>query len=65
LLQILGEGETWQEFIRQIGGPISIAVPFGVIWAYYNKWLSQQFDFDENLPRRAGKQRLYSTFSLS
>ncbi|MBN8582105.1 MAG: hypothetical protein J0L96_15670 [Anaerolineae bacterium] len=60
LLQILGEGETWQEFIRQLGGPISVAVPFGVIWAYYNKWLSQQFDFDENLPRRAGKQRLYS-----
>lgn len=60
LLQGLGEGETWQEFIRQLGGPISIAVPFGVIWAYYNKWLSQQFGFDTNLPRRAGKQRLYS-----
>lgn len=60
LLQLLGKGETWQEFIRQLGGPISVAVPFGVIWAYYNKWLSQQFGFDENLPRRAGKQRLYS-----
>ncbi len=60
LLQVLGGGETWQEFIRQLGGPISIAIPFGVIWAYYNKWLNQQFSFDENLPRRAGKHRLYN-----
>jgi hypothetical protein len=41
-----------------------VAVPFGVIWAYYGKWLSQQFAFDENLPRRAGKHRLY-TYVLS
>ena len=35
-------------------------MPFGVIWAYYGKWLNQQFAFDEDAPRRAGKQRLYS-----
>jgi hypothetical protein len=26
---------------------------------YYGTWLNNQFSFDENLPRRAGKQRLY------
>ncbi len=60
LLQWLGEGDAWLEFIRKLGGPISIALPFGMIWAYYSKWLNQQFAFDENLPRRAGKHRLYA-----
>jgi len=64
LLQLLGESEPANEFIRELGGPISVALPFGVIWAYYGKWLNQQFAFDENLPRRAGKHRLY-TYVLS
>ena len=46
--------------MQDIGGPISIGVPFAVIWAYYGKWLNQQIAFDEDPPRRAGKQRLYS-----
>ena len=64
LLQLLGDGQPANEFIRELGGPISVAVPFGVVWAYYGKWLNQQFAFDENLPRRAGKHRLY-TYILS
>lgn len=60
LMQILGAGKDWAEFFQKIGGPISVGVPFGAIWAYYGKWLSQQFSFDENAPRRAGKQRLFS-----
>lgn len=59
LLQILGEGDILQEFVRQLGGPISIGVPLGAVWAYYGSWLNRQFAFDENLPRREGKQRLY------
>jgi hypothetical protein len=57
--QLLGDGLPFNEFIRELGGPISVAVPFGVVWGYYSKWLNQQFAFDENLPRRAGKHRLY------
>lgn len=64
LLQLFGDDLPANEFIRELGGPISVAVPFGVIWAYYGKWLNQQFAFDENLPRRAGKHRLY-TYILS
>ena len=58
-LQMLGDGKATSEFIREMGSAISVAVPFGVVWAYYSKWLNQQFAFDENLPRRAGKHRLY------
>ncbi len=53
------EKSGWQDFIRELGNPISSGLPFGLIWAYYGGWLTQQFNFDENLPRRAGKQRLY------
>jgi hypothetical protein len=59
LMQMLAGGKTFAEFMQNIGGPISIGVPFGVIWAYYGKWLNQQFTFDEDPPRRAGKKRLY------
>lgn len=59
LLQILGESNEGTKFLHEIGGPISLGLPFGVVWAYYGKWLGQQFTFDENLPRRAGKQRLF------
>jgi hypothetical protein len=59
LMRVFGDGKTFAEFIQSIGGPISIGAPFVVIWAYYGNWLSQQFAFDENSPRRAGKQRLY------
>lgn len=53
------EKSSWKDFIQEIGNPISLGLPFGLIWAYYGGWLTQQFNFDENLPRRAGKQRLY------
>jgi hypothetical protein len=59
ILQVLGYGTSLPDFIQNIGGPISIGVPFGVIWAYYGNWLHQQFSFDEDAPRRASKQRLY------
>ncbi len=59
LMYLLEGGKSFTEFVQDIGGPISIGVPFAVLWAYYGKWLNQQFAFDENAPRRAGKQRLY------
>ena len=59
LMQVFTGGKDFAEFMQTIGGPISIAVPFAVVWAYYGMWLNQQFAFDEDAPRRAGKQRLY------
>jgi len=60
LMHVFGDGRDFAEFMQNIGGPISVGVPFGVVWVYYGKWLNQQFAFDEDSPRRAGKQRLYS-----
>lgn len=60
LMRLFGDGKNFTDFMQDIGGPISIGLPLGVIWAYYGKWLNQQFSFDEDSPRRAGKQRLYS-----
>ncbi|NWF63151.1 MAG: hypothetical protein HXY38_02490, partial [Chloroflexi bacterium] len=59
LLQLLGDAQPANDFVREIGGAISVAAPFGAIWAYYGNWLNQQFSFDENLPRREGKRRLF------
>lgn len=58
LLQI-SDGTSWSSFMQEIGGPISLGLPFGVLWVYYGGWLKQQFNFDENLPRRHSKQRLF------
>jgi hypothetical protein len=59
LMRFFGDGKTFTEFIQDIGGPISIGMPFAVIWAYYGRWLQRQFVFDEDATRRASKQRLY------
>jgi hypothetical protein len=56
---LLGEKIAWNAFVQQIGGPISIGIPLGVVWAYYGLWLRQQIEFEELSPRRAGKKRLY------
>jgi hypothetical protein len=47
---------------KEIGGPISIGLPFGIMWAYHSIHLNKQIAFDENLPRRAGRSAciLYS-----
>ncbi len=59
LNRLLGEINTSADFLQKMGDPISIALPFGVMWAYYGYWLNQQFAFDENTVRRAGKKRIY------
>ena len=55
-----GEAMESYEFIRDIGGPISIGVPLAAVWAYYGGWLKRQIGSDQDTLRRAGKQRLYS-----
>ncbi len=59
LTNLFGGGTTWQNFFGEIGVPISIGLPFGILWAYHSIYLNKQIAFDENLPRRAGKKRLY------
>lgn len=59
LNRLLGESMALNEFLQKIGNPISIAVPFGVMWAYYGNWLDHQIGFEELATRRAGKKRIY------
>lgn len=56
---ILGEDIPTSEFIQDISNPISLIIPFGVLWAYYGSWLSKQFAAEENLPRRSAMKRVY------
>ncbi len=57
---VLGDHMPWNEFVRQIGAPISIGLPMAGLWAYYGPWLNRQIDTDADDLRQAGKKRLYS-----
>lgn len=59
LNRLFGEDMAWSEFIQKIGGPISLGLPFGVMWAYYGKWLTLQISYEGQAPRRAGMKRIY------
>lgn len=59
LNRLFGEEMTGAQFLQKIGDPISIGLPFGVMWAYFGNWLNQQIGFEEQAPKRAGKKRIY------
>jgi len=59
LLWILGKHLTGVEFIRQVGGPISILIPLAVVWAYYGHWLNMDIQAVPDSQRRAGLRRFY------
>jgi hypothetical protein len=56
---LLGADWTFREFILQIGGPISVGVPLGVVWAYFGHWLNRQIEASGNSVRQAALRRLY------
>src|SRR6266498_2729375 len=60
LRAVLGEDIAFNEIIRQIGGPISIGVPLGMIWAYYGHWLDRHIEAVGDRVRQAGMKRLYN-----
>lgn len=55
----LGESMTAPEFVSRIGGAISIALPLGIVWAYYGRWLHHDIDTFGDESRRHGLRRLY------
>jgi hypothetical protein len=57
---LLGADWTFQTFMQQIGGPISIGVPLGLVWAYYGYWLNRHIDAIGDPVRQAGMKRLYN-----
>jgi hypothetical protein len=59
LRNLLGEAISRGDLIRQIGGPISIGVPLGVVWAYFGYWLKRHIEAAAGPIRQAGMQRVY------
>jgi hypothetical protein len=57
---LLGAGWSFREFVHQIGGPISIGVPLGLVWAYYGYWLNRHIESVGDRLRQAALKRLYN-----
>jgi hypothetical protein len=58
--RLLGGDSTLREFVREIGGPISVGVPLGIIWAYYGYWFNRHIEAVGDAVRQAGMKRLYN-----
>jgi hypothetical protein len=56
---LLGETISVSGILLEINDPISYAIPFGVVWAYYGRVLSAEMNALPDAPRRAGLRRLY------
>lgn len=57
---LLGADWTFSDFIQRIGGPISIGVPLGLVWAYYGYWLNHHIEAVGDRVRQAALKRLYN-----
>jgi hypothetical protein len=64
LRRALGEALTTPEFFSRIGSPISIALPMGIVWAYFGRWLRHDINSFSDVSRRPELHRLY-TYILS
>ena len=60
LTWLLGADWTFQYFMQQIGGPISIGAPLGLVWAYYGYWLKRHIEAVGDPIRQAALVRLYN-----
>ena len=59
VVRLLGQDTTFREFFRELGGPVSIGVPLGMVWAYYGYWLTRHIEAVGDKVRQAGMKRLY------
>ncbi len=56
---MLGVDWTLRDFVQQIGGPVSIGLPLGLVWAYYGYWLNRHIEAIGDSVRQASMKRLY------
>ncbi len=56
---LFGERMNAGDLMRQISGPLSLAIPLAGVWAYYGHWLNRTITGVPDAPRRAGMRRLY------
>ena len=57
--QVMGASLPWAEFIKNTGGPISLGVPLGAVWAYYGTWLNRHIEASAEGARREALKRPY------
>ena len=57
---LLGADWTFRDFVQRIGGPISIGLPLGMVWAYYGYWLKRHIEAVGERVRQAAMRRLYN-----
>jgi hypothetical protein len=60
LLGLLGQDMTLSDLTQRIGGPVSIGVPLGAVWAYYRYWLDRHIEAAGDGVRQASMKRLYN-----
>ena len=60
LTWLLGADWRFDDFIQQLGGPISVGVPLGLVWAYYGYWLNRHIEGAGDRVRQASLKRLYN-----
>jgi len=58
LSRLLGTQIAASAFVNRIGGPISIGVPLGAVWAYYGHWLNRHIESAAEPVRQAGMKRV-------
>ena len=58
--RLFGADWTTQYFVQQLGGPVSVGVPLGMVWAYYGHWLNRHIEALGDKVRQAGMKRLYN-----
>ncbi len=57
---LFGEDLSFSQFMGEVGGPISIGVPLGLVWAYYGTWLKRHIEAVGDGVRQAGMKRIYN-----
>lgn len=55
----LGEAMSFRGILQEINEPLSYAIPFGIVWAYYGRVLHAEMGALPDAPRRQGLRRLY------
>ncbi len=60
ITRLFGADWTTQYFVQQLGGPVSVGVPLGMIWAYYGHWLNRHIEAIGDRIRQAGMKRVYN-----
>jgi hypothetical protein len=60
ITRLFGADWTTHYFVQQIGGPVSVGVPLGMIWAYYGHWLNRHIETIGDRVRQSGMKRVYN-----